>query len=89
MLGVACVRDVKNPVLLARAVLENSGHVLLVGEGASGFARESGIPAWQNERLVTAHQRARYEAARGREPGCGAGLDTIAQYAEGIVHCAA
>jgi beta-aspartyl-peptidase (threonine type) len=66
--GVACVKDVKNPVLLARAVLENSGHVLLVGEGASGFARESGIPSWPNERLVTVHQLARYEAARGREP---------------------
>jgi beta-aspartyl-peptidase (threonine type) len=66
--AVACVSDVKNPVLLARAVLEHSGHVLLVGEGASGYARESGIPAWPNERLVTPHQRARFDAARGVKP---------------------
>jgi beta-aspartyl-peptidase (threonine type) len=46
-----------------------SGHLLLVGEGASGFAREVGIPAWPNERLVTPHQRARFEAASPRAPG--------------------
>ncbi len=66
--AVACVKDVKNPVLLARAVLERSGHLLLVGEGASEFARESGIHAWPNERLVIPQQRARFEAARGVKP---------------------
>ena len=66
--AVACVKDVKNPILLARAVLERSGHLLLVGEGASGFAREMGIPAWPNERLVIPQQRARFDAARGVTP---------------------
>jgi beta-aspartyl-peptidase (threonine type) len=66
--AVACVRDVKNPVLLARAVLEQSGHLLLVGEGASGFAREVGILPWPNDRLVIPQQRARFDAARGRKP---------------------
>ena len=66
--AVACVKDVKNPVLLARAVLERSGHLLLVGEGASGFAREMGIPAWPNDRLVIPQQRARFDAARGVKP---------------------
>jgi beta-aspartyl-peptidase (threonine type) len=66
--AVACLRDVRNPILLARAVMERSGHLLLVGDGASGFAREAGIPAWPNERLVTPHQRARFEAARGVAP---------------------
>jgi beta-aspartyl-peptidase (threonine type) len=66
--AVACVRDVKNPVLLARAVLEQSGHLLLVGEGASGFAREVGMQPWPNDRLVIPQQRARFDAARGRKP---------------------
>ncbi len=66
--AVACVRDVKNPVLLARAVMERSAHLLLVGEGASGFAREAGIPAWENQRLVIPQQRARFDAARGAKP---------------------
>lgn len=63
--AVACVKDVRNPVLLARAVMERSGHVLLVGPGASAFAREQGMAAWPNERLVTAAQRARWEQAHG------------------------
>jgi beta-aspartyl-peptidase (threonine type) len=66
--AVACVKDVRNPILLARAVLERSGHVLLVGEGASGFAREVGIPAWPNQRLVIPQQRARFDAALGVKP---------------------
>lgn len=43
--AVAGVRCVRNPVLLARAVMEHSPHVLLAGEGAEAFAREQGIPA--------------------------------------------
>jgi beta-aspartyl-peptidase (threonine type) len=42
--AVAGVRKVRNPITLARAVMENSGFVLLCGEGAETFAREQGIP---------------------------------------------
>ena len=62
--AVAVVKDVRNPVSLARAVMERTDHVLLAGPGASAFAREIGVPAWENARLVTPHQRARWEAAR-------------------------
>jgi len=88
--AVACVKDVRNPVLLARAVLEHSGHVLLVGEGASGFARESGIPAWPNERLVTVHQRARFDAARRAAPATvgGGTIGAVARDASGHVAAA-
>ena len=37
--AVAGVRRVKNPILLARAVMERSEHVLLSGAGAEAFAR--------------------------------------------------
>ena len=37
--AVAAVRGVRNPVRLACEVMEKSGHVLLVGEGAERFAR--------------------------------------------------
>ncbi|MEM9233556.1 MAG: isoaspartyl peptidase/L-asparaginase [Pseudomonadota bacterium] len=40
--GVAAVRDLENPVMAARAVLEQSVHILLVGEGAEQFAMEAG-----------------------------------------------
>ena len=41
--AVAAVRRVRNPVLLARKVMEESAHVMLMGEGAEIFAREHGI----------------------------------------------
>ena len=41
--AVAGVQRVKNPILLARAVMEHSPHVMLVGEGAEAFAKEQGI----------------------------------------------
>ncbi|KAB8313156.1 beta-aspartyl-peptidase [Erwinia endophytica] len=41
--AVAGVRRVRNPVLAARAVLENSPHVMLIGEGAEAFAFEQGL----------------------------------------------
>lgn len=62
--AVAAVRDVKNPVSLARAVMERSRHVLLAAGGASAFAREVGIAPHDNALLVTPRQRARFEAAR-------------------------
>jgi L-asparaginase / beta-aspartyl-peptidase len=62
--AVAIVKDVRNPVSLARAVMERSEHVFLAGAGASAFARDAGIPAHDNALLVTPRQRARWEAAR-------------------------
>ena len=41
--AVAAVRHVKNPVDLARRVMEKSRHVLLVGAGAEEFALEEGL----------------------------------------------
>ncbi|MDR3506876.1 MAG: isoaspartyl peptidase/L-asparaginase [Caulobacteraceae bacterium] len=41
--SVANVHTVKNPILLARAVLDQSPHVMLVGEGAEIFARSVGM----------------------------------------------
>ncbi|KAF1718868.1 isoaspartyl peptidase/L-asparaginase family protein [Pseudoxanthomonas wuyuanensis] len=42
--AVAGVRTVKNPILLAQAVMEKSRHVMMVGEGAEAFAKEQGVP---------------------------------------------
>lgn len=41
--SVADVQRVKNPILLARAVMEHSPHVMLAGIGAEEFAKEQGI----------------------------------------------
>lgn len=41
--AVAGVYGVRNPVALARTVMEHTNHVLLVGEGAMRLAREQGV----------------------------------------------
>ena len=41
--AVASVSTIKNPIRLARAVMEKSPHVLLVGEGAENFAKQNNI----------------------------------------------
>ncbi len=42
--GAVCgIAHVKNPVQVARAVMEHSGHVMLAGEGAEEFAKAQGM----------------------------------------------
>lgn len=41
--AVANVEHVKNPITLARAVMEKSPHVMMAGPGAEAFAKERGI----------------------------------------------
>jgi beta-aspartyl-peptidase (threonine type) len=41
--AVASVTTIKNPILAARAVMEKSGHVLMVGHGADQYARQLGL----------------------------------------------
>ena len=41
--SVAGVTTIKNPITAARAVMEKSEHVMMVGAGAEKFAKESGV----------------------------------------------
>lgn len=51
--AVAFVRHVKNPIKLARLVMEKTPHVLLAGEGANEFAREMNIDFETDEYFFT------------------------------------
>jgi L-asparaginase / beta-aspartyl-peptidase len=42
--AIAGVMGPRNPVLAARAIMQSSEHVLLIGEGALQFCREQGVP---------------------------------------------
>lgn len=64
--AIAGVERIKNPILLARKVLE-SEHVLLIGRGADQFAREEGIEQCAAGELVTPRQRQIWQAARDAE----------------------
>ena len=52
--SVGGVRNIKNVSMVAKAVMEHTGHVMLVGEGAERFAVALGFP---RENLLTEHSR--------------------------------
>ncbi len=52
--SVGGVRNIKNVSLVAKAVMEHTGHVMLVAEGAERFAVAQGFP---RENLLTEHSR--------------------------------
>lgn len=62
--AVAAVRHVKNPVELARRVMEKSRHVLLVGVGAEEFALEEGFILTPNFYFRTDERRRQLEAEK-------------------------
>jgi beta-aspartyl-peptidase (threonine type) len=62
--AVAMVRGVKNPILLARAVMENTNHVLLAGYGALDFAKDVNAELMDEAYFVTEHQLEELAEAR-------------------------
>src|SRR5262249_57426794 len=59
--AVGAVRDVRHPVDLARAVMEDGRHVLLVGQGASEFARARGVETCDPATFLTDRQLRRWQ----------------------------
>ncbi|MEQ1603794.1 MAG: isoaspartyl peptidase/L-asparaginase [Pyrinomonadaceae bacterium] len=53
---VAFVKNIKNPIHLARLVMERTEHVLLAGEGANQFAEQLGIETAPDEYFFTEHR---------------------------------
>jgi L-asparaginase / beta-aspartyl-peptidase len=51
--AIAFVKNVKNPIKLARLVIERTEHVLLAGEGANRFAREMKVPMEADDYFFT------------------------------------
>jgi N4-(beta-N-acetylglucosaminyl)-L-asparaginase len=84
--AVAAIEDIAHPVSVARAVMEKSPHVLLVGAGAQQFALQNGFEktplltdtarrAW-SEWLKTSRYQPQINAERG-EPGDARNHDTL------------
>ncbi|MBM2841032.1 MAG: Peptidase [Bacteroidetes bacterium] len=58
--AVAAVQHIKNPISLARKIMEESEHILLVGMGATRFAREHGIKTCKQDDLITDRELERW-----------------------------
>lgn len=69
--AVAGVRTVRNPVSLARRVMTETRHVMLVGDGAEQFATEQGVERVENSWFDTPEAKAAFEKSKGTV-GCAA-----------------
>ncbi len=65
--AVAALRRVRNPVMLARAVMEHTPHLLMAGPAAERFARRMGIALCPPEPLVSARARERWRARQEQQ----------------------
>ena len=61
--AVACVKTLRNPILAARAVMQDGRHVLLVGEGAEVFARNAGLEIVTPDYYFTEARHAQWQRA--------------------------
>ena len=85
--SVGGVRNIKNVSLVAKAVMEHTGHVMLVGEGAERFAVAMGFPAREPAHRALAQDLAAVEgiSLHRRLVGTRPGLPAV----ESAGHCAA
>ena len=55
------MRNISNPVSLARKVMERTEHVMLIGQGANDFAREVGVAEVEPEQLLSVEAKRKWE----------------------------
>jgi L-asparaginase / beta-aspartyl-peptidase len=63
--AVAAVQGIKNPIKLARSVMEDGRHLFFAGEGALLFARQIGFPECSPESLIIDSERKRWQEKHG------------------------
>ena len=84
--AVAGLHHVKNPITLARAVMEKSPHVMMIGDGAEKFAKEQGIelvdekyfwtqPRWDSLQKIL--QEEKEKSAKPKAQGTGPSLAEV------------
>src|SRR4029450_3492209 len=87
--AVAAVQGVKNPIKLARRVMEDGRHLLLVCEGGLLFGRQIAFPECSPDMLSVEAERKRWEEKHGTV-GCvaldGAGKVAVATSTGGIFY---
>lgn len=63
--SVAFLRDIENPISVARMVMEKTPHVMMVGDGAKKFALANGF---KEKELLTDKSRAEWEKWKAEHP---------------------
>ena len=74
--AVAGTKVAKNPITLARRVMEQTRHVLIAGEGTDDFARSAGVEIVPNEYFVTPRRRQMLDEELAKRTGRVSALHT-------------
>lgn len=84
--SVAGVRNIKNPIQLARLVMEQSGHVMLIGDGAMQFGALHNIRTEPDEYFITEKRVKQLSDAKEKElVGLDHGLQSSDEKKKGTV----
>lgn len=86
--AVAALPPFKNPIAIARAVLEDGRHVLYACEGAAAFAKRHGFEPASDAALVTELARTKWEQVRrgvGEASWAGGTVGAVARDASGLI----
>ena len=67
--AVGGVKHIKNPVSLARLVMEKTKHVLLCGQGADDFGKQMNVPYVDNKYFDTPQRLKQFEKIKGEKHG--------------------
>jgi len=78
--AVAGVRHIRNPIELARMVMERTPHVLLSGEGAEEFALEQGVTLVPGSYFYTERRWKQLEEAQKAERTASVAADDIGYF---------
>jgi L-asparaginase / beta-aspartyl-peptidase len=89
--GVCALGPFKNPIAIAREVLQEGRHVLYAADGADAFAQARGFPPVDPATLITEAARDKLASALGRgepEPWAGGTVGAVARDLRGHVAAA-
>jgi len=75
--AVAAVTGVRNPIRLARIVMERTSAVMLVGKGAEELARQYGLPFEPPEWFITPEQQEKLKRAKAKAERTGTGNENL------------
>ena len=65
--AVAAVKNIRNPIELAYAVMKNSEHVFLIGQGAELFAKQNEIPFERDEYFYSEQRYRQWQKVKGTD----------------------
>lgn len=65
--AVSMVKNIKNPISLAKLVLEKTNHVLISGYGAAEFAANENVPLEADAYFISEHSRSEYMEDRNKQ----------------------